>query len=109
MQFSTLQSISPSLGAIPNISRHGGGVAAYSAMGDALDLSKGRQGELDRLSPEAQDSFLKMLATLLKHGVVGTESRVVDGRLEESFVSIGFADPEFRESPPVRHSIDLRA
>lgn len=89
--------------------RPGGAVAAYDAVRDVLDLSSARGIPGEGLTEEEQADFLDMLATLLKHGIVGTETREVDGEERTSFVSISFADPEFRSAPPARKRLDILA
>ena len=67
------------------------------------------------MSPEDQQNFLKTLATLLKQGVVGTETRRVNGRPYKSFIAVGIADPKlkdaprYQETPPLRPRLDIRA
>ncbi len=79
--------------------------SAFAAIDDVLDLSSGSRnivGNYHALPEEEKEHFLEMLATLLKQGVIGKETKEVDGRPYESFVSIGFADPVVRDAPPYR-------
>ena len=64
---------------------------------------------IGRLRPEEQADFAQMLAKLLQQGVVGAETREVDGRAYTTFVDAGIAAPPWlRDAPPYR-TLDLRA
>ena len=55
---------------------------AIQAIDDILDLTHGARdpiGSFQNLSHEEQEQFLKMLARLLQHGIIGTETLEVDG------------------------------
>lgn len=85
--------------------------SAIAAVEDVLDLSSGSRniiGNYRALSPEEQVNFLETLATLLKQGVIGTETKEVNGRPYQSFVSIGFADPVVRDAPTYRDNDTIR-
>ena len=90
---------------------------AVQAIDDVLDLTQGPRdliGSLVNLSHEEQEQFLQMLARLLQHGIIGTETLEVDGQPRKTFVSTRIADPQLRHAKPYRNQhrapsrLDLR-
>ena len=59
---------------------------ALDKVNDFLNLGKSDRTDISDLSPEEREEFLKMLADLLKSGIVGYEVRKVDGKPEKHFI-----------------------
>jgi hypothetical protein len=95
------------------------GARGHDALRDALNLSlPGRGGLVEQaaaLAPAEREGFLGELATLLRAGVVGTETRFSEGRATERFIEVGLADERLRGTRPARPGetagrvLDLRA
>ena len=86
-----------------NASPPGGG--AFQAIEDTFDLTHGNRnlhGNFQRLSPEDQQEYLKMLARLLQHGIVGTETLNVNNQPYTTFATTRLGDPQLRHAPPYR-------
>lgn len=89
-------------------------LAVYDGIQDTFNLSgPGRDifGGYAQLQETQKNGFLNQLASLLHQGVVGTETREVNGRPYQSFVEIGFADERLRGTRTYtrRTPLDLRA
>ncbi len=75
------------------------------AVEDTFDLSdSGRDlhQHLQSLAPADREAYLKMLARLLKSGVVGTETLEVRGRSYQTFATTRLADPRLARARPYR-------
>lgn len=59
---------------------------AFDRLNDFMNLGKPGRMDISDLSPEEREEFLKMLADLLKNGIVGYEVREVDGKPEKHFI-----------------------
>ena len=70
-----------------------------------LDLGAGGAaqlpGMLGKMSPEEADGFLRALADLLKHGIVGHEYRWVNGEPQKVFVDVAIGS-DLHRAPLVR-------
>ncbi len=94
-----------------------GPAAVSDAVEDTLDLSRQSRaffGGPSVITPDDFESFLQQLATLLRNGIVGTETRELDGRPVERFVTTAIGDPSLRGLAPYRGPVsgaglDLRA
>lgn len=89
-------------------------LAVYDGIQDTFNLTgPGRDifGGYAQLQETQKAGFLNQLASLLHQGVVGTETREVDGRPYQSFVEIGFADERLRGTRSYTRGsqFDLRA
>jgi len=91
----------------------GGG--AFGAVDAVFDLS-GRRGDLfgryAALGKEDREAFLQITASLLKQGIVGTETLRVDGRPYQTDVTTRLGDERLRRAPAYRdgtgRNLDLR-
>lgn len=70
-----------------------------------LDLGAGGAGQLPgmlgEMSPEEADGFVRALADLLKHGIVGYEYRWVNGEPQKVFVDVAIGS-DLHRAPLVR-------
>ena len=90
---------------------------AFGAVDAVFDLS-GRRGDLfgryAALGKEDRESFLQVTASLLKQGIVGTETLQVNGRPYRSDVTTRLGDERLRRAPIYRspdgtgRTLDLR-
>ncbi|MDA0746002.1 MAG: hypothetical protein O2954_05745 [bacterium] len=74
------------------------------ALDRALDLSGGAKDLLQNLqtmSREDQDAFLKSLTDLLRHGVVGYEYRRINGEPQKVFIDVAIGS-DLHRAPLVR-------
>jgi hypothetical protein len=79
-----------------------GALSAAEAVDAVLNLGGGPRdvaGGYAGLRPEDRPDFLKMLATLLRQGVIGTETRKVNGEPYTAFVDTAIADPRLKGIP----------
>jgi hypothetical protein len=80
---------------------------------DALDLSRGDKPSPGSIDPASGDAYLRSLATLLRAGIVGVETRAVNGRPVERFITTAIGDESLRGLPPYRgpwpNRLDIRA
>lgn len=95
-----------------------GALSAAEAVDAVLNLGGGPRdvaGTYGGLPPENRPDFLKMLAALLRQGVIGTETRKLNGEAYTTFVDTAIADPRLKGlplyAPPENktRTIDLRA
>ncbi len=91
-------------------------IAVGNAVDRVMDLSLENRNvftSLDGLSGEERDSFLDLLAGLLKQGIVGIETLDVRGRPYERFATNSIGDDRFRGAKDHlarnRDRLDLRA
>ena len=59
---------------------------AFNKLNDFLNLGKPGRMDISDLSPGEKEEFLKMLASLLKKGIIGYEVREVDGKPEKHYM-----------------------
>ena len=59
---------------------------AFNKLNDFLNLGKPGRMDVSDLSPGEKEEFLKMLAALLKKGIIGYEVREVDGKPEKHYI-----------------------
>lgn len=59
---------------------------AFDKLNDFMNLGKPGRMDISDLSPEEREEFLKMLADILKQGIIGYEIREVDGKPEKHFI-----------------------
>ena len=93
-------------------------LGAVQAADHYLDLSRQSRdvlGRLDGLNDAELDSFLHMIATLVKQGIIGVETLEVRGEPYQSFITTRIGAPELRGARPWRgpdrtgRPLDLRA
>ena len=59
---------------------------AFDKLNDFMNLGKPGRMDISDLSTEEREEFLKMLADMLKNGIIGYEIREVDGKPEKHFI-----------------------
>lgn len=59
---------------------------AFKKLDDFLNLGKPGRLDLSDLNPKEKEEFLKMLAKLLKEGIVGYEVLEVNGKPEKHYI-----------------------
>ncbi len=109
MNMPVIQGMLPGVSSLPSPRTNSAGAQTFDALNDVFDLSRPSRLLSMDIPPEEQESFLKLLATLLQQGIIGTETRDLNGQSRQSFISTSFADPQFRSAPPTPSTIDLRA
>ncbi len=75
----------------------------FDAVGVVLNLSdSGRDlmGTLARVSVSERPAFIEMVADLLQHGVVGTETLEVNGEPYTAFATTRLGDAQLRHAKP---------
>lgn len=92
--------------------------SVFEAVQDSLTLDSGARdlwGSVQALDEDGVKEFLSALATLLKEGVVGTETLEVNGEPYQSFVSTRLGSEDlrharnYRQDPPVRPRLNYQA
>lgn len=65
---------------------------------DFMNLGKagGRSLDLSEMNHEEKEEFIKMLTTLIQHGIVGYEVLEIDGKPEKHDILMQIVDPRTR-------------
>jgi hypothetical protein len=65
---------------------------AFKKLDDFLNLGNSDRLNIDDLNPKEKDEFLKMLADLIKKGVIGYEVLDVNGKPEKHYIDLEIGD-----------------
>jgi len=69
---------------------------AFKKLDDFLNLGKSGRMDISDLNPKEKDEFLKMLAALIKKGVVGYEILEVNGKPEKHYIDLEIGDQRIK-------------
>jgi hypothetical protein len=69
---------------------------AFKKLDDFLNLGKSDRLDITDLNPKEKEEFMKMLATLIKKGVVGYEILEVNGKPEKHYIDLEIGDQRIK-------------
>ena len=72
----------------------------FQKLDDFLNLGKKNRFDLSDLSKEEKDEFVKMLATLIQHGIIGYQEYEIDGKREKRYIVNTIGDERLYGAKP---------
>jgi hypothetical protein len=75
---------------------------AFAAAEKFLDLGAPKDITMSNLTDEEKSASLKILAKLMKEGIIGYRYYVVDGKLEKHFIENELVDKRLANAKPIK-------
>jgi hypothetical protein len=73
---------------------------AFQKLDDFLNLGKKDRMDLSGLSKEEKKEFLKMMATLIQHGIIGYQEYEINGKREKHYIVNTIGDERLYGAKP---------